>query len=260
MNTAALLSEEIDDELEPGVGAGDPGHDPAEGGDQDSEAEVRIASRFGWVPKDQWRGKPEEHLSAGQFLERYPAQVNGLKDQVRRLGRVVDKVAEDAKRRGREEAQAEFDAAVEAGDKDAAAEASRKITAAEQPSSEIDDWVSKNPWFKANSAARGLACAISEDLSKRGASVSEQLEAAEQEVRARYPELFSTGERTVPTTPTARKPAPATQPGARTQTAQRPAKDSFESLPKPAQAAYAKHFAKQMTKDEYAKTYLAEQQ
>lgn len=148
------------------------------------------AAKFGWAPKEDWRGKPEDWVDAPEFLERAEQRQRSLTDQNKRLKSFNERMTEDARREGRESAERELREATKAGDDDRAVVAAERLAAHSGPSAEVRSWISQNPWFETDPRARRLAMATCEDEASRGASEVQQLQAAREEVERVYPDLF----------------------------------------------------------------------
>ncbi len=156
------------------------------------------AGRLGWTPKDEWEKRGQDVSKwhdYDHFLAATPEYVKKVRKVNKELKTTVDRNAaaaaamiEEERQRSRDEAIREAREAAAAGDADKAAEAVRKATSAPPP--EVDNWLKRNAWFAQEPEARALAQGVTERAYKAGASVSEQLKAAEDSVRKRFPELF----------------------------------------------------------------------
>lgn len=169
----------------------------------DDELIPRIARRFGWRPKEELDRVPNNWLDAKDYLERTPdqltperfeelrAQKRALEERLRRSAQAAADAIEDSRRQARIEAQAEIRAAAEAQDPERAELAAKRL--AEIPSGpppQTVAWIGKNPWFETDPLARDFATSIVNARAKAGASIDDQLDAAESEVRKRFPEHF----------------------------------------------------------------------
>lgn len=174
----------------------------------DDELISRLARRFGWRPKEELDRVPNNWLDAKDYLERTPdqltperfeelrAQKKALEDRLRRSAQAAADAIEDSRRQARIEAQAEIRAAAEAQDPERAEQAAKRL--AEIPSGpppQTVAWIGKNPWFESDPLARDFATSIVNARAKAGASIDDQLEAAESEVRRRFPEHFPAEQR-----------------------------------------------------------------
>lgn len=160
-----------------------------------------LAQKMGWTPKDQFKGDPQAWKSAEQFiLDGNDIQRQQSRD-LREMRSTVDNIAKTsaqilADRIEQEKAQLaeQYSAAVEDGDATKSFEIARKITSLDQrtptqgPSTETQEFVQRNRWFNSDPLATVLAVETCEKL--KHLPVSQQLEAAEKEVRRVYPQLF----------------------------------------------------------------------
>lgn len=174
----------------------------------DDEALKRIAARLGHRPLDVWSqdrdpSKWKDHVS---FLEDAPTKFEELraanKDLLERSKRTAQAAAdaiEEANRRTRLEAKAEIVAAAKESDPERAEKAAERL--AEIPSGpppQTVAWMSKNSWFDSDPKARALAITIMSERHGAKATIDDQLEAAEAEVRKRFPEHFPEARRESP--------------------------------------------------------------
>lgn len=176
---------------------------------------AELASEMGWSPKDKWQGDPEKWKPAAEFIrtghdiqKTLSRELKGVKQEVERFGRVAADITEERVRQRDEHWQNKLAEAVDAGDLDAARQASNeisKLSASKQPAappSEVADWIGKNEWFNKDPLAQFRAKEISDRL--QHLPVSEQLAQVERAIRKEFPEHF----------PAAAKQPPATQTGA----------------------------------------------
>ncbi|MGE5500695.1 MAG: hypothetical protein ACM3W4_02080 [Ignavibacteriales bacterium] len=266
------MAEEAEDILEDEVV--DVGHEEDKGGQQeavdtpeepkpfDPEAVARLA---GWAPKDEWRGDPEEWKDAPTFLVDTVAVNKSLRTRLKdvetttqRITRTADRIIEENRRKAVAEAEARVRQAVEYGDADAAIEATRQLNQVNQPGTQEDpvvaDFMARNTWFGVDDAATAVAHTVANKLAAQGMDNAAQVNAAEAEVRRRFPELF--GEQ-----PEARRQAKAPPPvhsGQRTP-ASAPKQKGVRDLPPEALKA-GQDFERRgrCTLAEYAKTYFEE--
>ena len=151
-----------------------------------------VAKRMGWTPKEEWKRDPAKWVDAPDFLENTPRELELAKDRLRRNAQATEAVIEEERRRSRQQAIDELRAAERAGDTERANAAVERVQATEGPPPQIAAWIRENPWFNDDPAARALAAATTDRLKAR--PIAEQLEAAEQEVRRRFPEHFGQAE------------------------------------------------------------------
>lgn len=251
-----------------------------------SEADVRaevtrqVAKQLGWRPQEEWTRDPAKWVDAEAFIQNTPREIEALKESRKRVAQAADAAIEEARRRGREEAQAKLDQAVEDGDKDAARIAARQVADNSGPHPSTEAWIGRNGWFRADRRAQGLAVSVINELASQGKSIDDQLEAAEAEVRRRYPEHFEAVKPRaaepdeVETRQTRRevplsemRQAPVMAAGTRSGASQ-PKKKGFADIPPSDQALYRKHFAKKFegrgmkaeeAQQSYADNYWANQ-
>lgn len=152
-----------------------------------------VARKAGWVPKEEWSRDPAKHVDARAYLERLPEELETAKDRLRRTAQANETALEDVRRQERARAIEDLRAAERAGDADRANAAAERVANTEGPPPLVQSWVRENPWFNDDPAARAVAAAVTDRLKAR--PIAEQLEAAEQEVRRRFPEHFGQAER-----------------------------------------------------------------
>lgn len=165
-------------------------------GQADESPVQRYAKRFGWKPPEEFDGDPAKCQDAETYLERAADEDARLKEQLResrerlrRQGQVAADLADQAALRAREELAAEIRRKAEAGDTQGVSEATQRLIQA-TPDGRVEAWVTKNPWFRTDPKAEMVARATAEEAKRMGASTEAQLEAAEAEVRKRFPEHF----------------------------------------------------------------------
>ena len=165
-------------------------------GQADESPVQRYAKRFGWKPPEEFDGDPAKCQDAETYLERAADEDARLKEQLResrerlrRQGQVAADLADQAALRAREELAAEIRRKAEAGDTQGVSEATQRLIQA-TPDGRVEAWVTRNPWFRTDPKAEMVARATAEEAKRMGASTEAQLEAAEAEVRKRFPEHF----------------------------------------------------------------------
>lgn len=221
-----------------------------EAGEAGAEATVEsIARELGWRPKDEftlgedrWVDAPAYLRSRGDKLTEARNTAKNARDDARRVAATTERMAERARQEERGRLERELAQHKDAGDTDAAVEAARRLerVSAPQTPPETAAWIAKNPWFDANPEARALAFGVVERKTAAGASMSEQLEAAETEVRKRFPELFDSGQRREE-----RKEPPRTEGGTRVaQPPRQPGPKTQADLPPVAKEAYRVYLSK----------------
>lgn len=227
----------------------------------------QLATEMGWkteedFPGDKSKWKPApEYIRASKDIERtLKDTVRGLKDSVERITASESKRTERALREQAAEIEARHAQAVEDGDQAAAAKAVRDLrdlereTAANNPE---DAFARDNPWYGKDDDATAYAVAISQREASKGASIPQQLKAAADGVRKRFPELFEEAK------PILKAPPAVNAPNSRS--VDRRKGTGFADLPPEVKAAAEKHaklvnnkFGKDVekAKADYAKDYF----
>jgi hypothetical protein len=223
-----------------------------------------LARGSGWSPKEEWRGNPDDWRAPRDFIEygmrRSRESAEELRDLRKSVGTIA-KTAEGLQRRAIEETRREleerFAGAIENKDHEGARAVRDEIAKLERPAPdavpEVGDFMTRNAsWFGANRAATALAQSITADLAAKGVSPAEQLRAAEEAVKADFPQLF--GQSREPAKPSPSVSAPTT----RTAAPSKP--NGFASLPAEAQKAGHDFMKRGMVKtlEDYARVYREE--
>lgn len=213
-----------------------------------------VAAEMGWSPKEKWKGDPDDWRDADEFLRRTPQMVKALKKQMETANRIASDRIEKIRESAMAEAEARIAAAVETGDVDAAAAAvADRDRASQKPDKEVISFAARNDWFNTDQVATQVAIAKAQEIANTGGSVTAQLEAAEKEVRKRFPELFEDEPEAKPT-----KAPPSVQSGAQRSTAPAAREKGWNDLPRHIQGSVTPKFLKSMnlTQAEYAKSYF----
>jgi hypothetical protein len=230
-----------------------------------------VAKRLGWTPKEEWTRDPSKWRDWDTYLDDTPKELDTLKERLRRTSQAAADAIEDERRRARIEAQSEIRAAAEAGDPDRAARAAQQLERTAGPPPQTVAWMSRNEWFNHDEDARMIATAEVNRLAQQGASIEDQLAAAEAKVKKIFPQHFgATAERKEPEAkPDARRaaPIPPQQHGG-TRSAAAPSRSkSFADIPAGDRAQFDKHFrkgfeqrlgSKDAAEQRYAATYWRE--
>jgi hypothetical protein len=213
---------------------------PQEEAPQEPSPVETLAMDLGWRPKDQFRGDPEkwkpaeDFIRAGRDIQRSMSQeLKEVKDTVTRISSTSQTLLEQQ--------LAERDAFWAAKQKEAEEEsdigAYKQATEARQslqgsrdgpPPPEIQSFVQRSPWFgyNGNRLATRVAIEVAEEKARQGRPPNEQAEAAEAEVKKRFPELF----------PAPPKPAPTVAAPTSRSTGSRKGGKTFNDMPPEAQA------------------------
>ena len=154
----------------------------------------KVAKQLGWVDKSEWTRDPEAWEDADKFFEKIPTKLKTLEDEAKRTAQAAAEALEETHRRARAEAEAEMLAAIEAGNKELAQAALKKLNRSDD-AAQVAKWQKNNTWFTSNDpkwlAAIGLAKEISNREAQKGMDTKTQLERAEQAVKRQFPKLFS---------------------------------------------------------------------
>jgi len=221
-----------------------------------------LASEMGWKPLDQWQGDKTKWRPADEYV-RATVNINkslakdqkAMRDQIERMARTSAAVVEQQVIERLAAAEARFADAVESGDVAAAKAATNAIkrieATAPQPASAEDEFAAANPWYGKDDEATAHAVSVSQRLAQQGRSIPEQLEAAAESVRKRFPELFDA--------PPPRKAAPQVN-GVVTRTTGAPREKGVADLPAQARQSGEMFVRKGLVKSmaDYAKSYWAE--
>lgn len=187
------------------------------------------AMRLGWVPKDQFKGDPDKHRSAEEFLDRgvnmLPLLQRDNEKLHRGMSRLEKRLEEQSRtfeefqkfsqqgmereyKRGKAEAEAKLDTAIQNADVAGAQQARRELAAIEearpQPVQErkepdkpkvdpvFQDWMDENPWFNSDQALQGYAGKQYSILEKKypGRAPRELLDETKKLVMDKFPEEF----------------------------------------------------------------------
>lgn len=254
----ALADPNIDPNADPNADAGDAG------GEAQLDPIANLASEMGWVPKEEFRGDPDEWKDAPDFIRAgkdinrsIGKQLRSMQDQLERVTRTSSQIMAD-KLAERDAYWADMQAkAVEDNDQAAVDRiVSKRIELRQQqpadtgPPPETRDFIERNKaWFGVDRLATLRAEEITEKLAKKGIPPAEQLADAERIVRKEFPELFK---------------APAKPPAA-TQTAQSrnattsSRKKGFADMPAESQAL-ARQYQKEhgVKLETFAESYWAD--
>lgn len=242
---------------------------PAPDNDTTQLSEVELlAVDMGWKPKGEFPGdeakwKPAaDYIRASKDIERtLKDTVKGLKDSVERMAASESKRTERALRDQAAEIEARHAQAVEDGDQAAAAKAVRDLRDLERSTADSnpeESFARENPWYGKDDDATAYAVAISQREAAKGATIPQQLKAAAEGVKKRFPELFDDAKPQGKAPPAVNAPA--------TRSVDRRRGTGFSDLPPEVKAAAEKHaklvnskFGKpvEQAKADYAADYYA---
>lgn len=178
--------------------------------DDEPDPYAQLAEKLGHVPKDKFNGPPEKWKTPEQFIldgkeiqSTTARELKELRGTIDRIGQTNAQILADRIAEERARAVALHDRAVEDGDGQAAwkyqqqaEQLNQRLESVVQPQRPnadptVIDWAAKRPWFQSDPLAQQLAVNTAQIYANAGKSVSEQLEAAEREVRRTYPQHFA---------------------------------------------------------------------
>ena len=250
-----------------------------------TDAESR-ARRLGWVAKDEFKGDPDKHRSAEEFLERGETMLPLLKrdndrlhdgmtklerrleDQAKTFAQFAEyatKAEERAYKKAKAELEARRDTAIETADVNAARQAQREIDQLEapvapkpvttEPAPQLDpviqSWISENDWYTKSRPLNAYATEVYGDLEKQypGKNKSELLAETKQKTMERFPDKFGIN-------PKRDEASAVANPGAVTQPRRKSGR-TYDDLPPEAKKAcdkYVKTIPK-YSREQYVKDY-----
>jgi hypothetical protein len=259
----------------------------AEAGDDTvapNEAETK-AKRLGWVPKEEFKGDPDKHRSAEEFLERGEQMLPFLKrdndklhqsmtklerqlaEQAQTFTKFVEfssKAEERAYNKAKADLEAKLDGAIETADvagarqvrkelaeheaaKPAPVEVQKPVVALDPV---IQSWIHENEWFQKDKALNAVAVDIYGELEQEqpGVSKSELLAETKRQVMDKFPKKFGLN-------PNRDNASAVGSPGG--MAPKKKAGKTYEDLPADAKAACTK-FVKTIpgyTREKYVKDY-----
>jgi len=211
----------VDNEPADRVEQGD--HQQPAGDDTESRAKA-----MGWVPKEEFRGPPENWRDASEFVKRGEEDLPIVRERLRAATRKIselesnfnqqvarlEKMSETALKRQRDQLVGAYEnamrQAVETGDTQRYDQLRQDMGQAverhdaqirevaepkpQQPARDpdADAWIQRNSWFNADREMQLVAVARSDALARErpGLSMRENLAEVERYVRSRYPDKF----------------------------------------------------------------------
>lgn len=159
-------------------------------GETEIEVQRRVARKLGWVPQEEWTRDPAKWADADKFLENTPREVENLRERLKRNDAAAELALAAERRLAREEAERKIREAAKSGNPEEAVQAAKGLAAASGPDPRTVAWAARNSWFHSDPAAKALAVAVVNARAASGASHEDQLQAAEDEVKRRFPEHF----------------------------------------------------------------------
>lgn len=244
--------------------------DADQGAPEPNESEVK-ARRLGWVPKEEFRGDPDKHRSAEDFLERgttilpilqkdnerLHSRLNEMETTLRETREASKELLEftsKSEQRAYERAKADIEARIEEGaasaDPTVVRQGMRDLDALNKeqvkPAPKVDakpavagdpiiqDWIGKNEWFTKSPVLGSFATETFGDLerAKPGASKAELLAETERKTREKFPEKFGINPMRDGASSVATPSGQAAQ--------RKPGKKTYDDLPADAKAACTK--------------------
>lgn len=244
------------------------------------------AKSMGWIPKEEFKGDPEKHRSAEDFVERGENYVPILKDRVKKLEtdletalKVTKAELEKVRKQGYEEAKEKYEAkkaelaneeleAVESQDVEKFKEIQTRKESLKEPEPVVEqqvnpvfsDWNKKNAWYGTDTDLTNEADAQFDTLLKiqqakdpnKVVPPESLYSEIEKRVKMLYPEKFENPHRKEP----AEVETGTEQPGEKS--------NSWSDLPPAAKSAYErqrryqKEQGREFTKEQYLAIYNEE--
>lgn len=160
-----------------------------------------LAREMGWSPQDEYRGDPSQWIPPDEFVKRTAKINKAQRDkldrmdvEMRKIGATAERLLKERIAEERRNLEATFEAAVEVGDVRLAKQVQGQIAQierqADQGPNHADRFKAENPWFQSNPEATAYAIAVAGMEAEKGANPDQQLKAAADAVKKRFPELF----------------------------------------------------------------------
>ncbi|MDB5584307.1 MAG: hypothetical protein JWR80_9483 [Bradyrhizobium sp.] len=254
------------------VEAPEPGKEPVQEAEQQEEETAPptiedIAAKAGWSPKDQWRGSEDDWVDATTFVtntvdinKALKRDLKATRESSERAARAAATITERAVENERQSLLQARQEAFDTGDGATFDRASQRLQSLprvqqEVPADSTDsrEFMQRNSsWYGIDPVASQIAYNVCEREARKGADFSTQLQAAETEVRKRFPEMFADAR-------PGKGPAQLEASGSRTAGYSRKGAKGFNDLPPEAKRA-ALEFKKRgrCETDEYARIYWEE--
>lgn len=171
--------------------------------DKQADPIAELATEMGWAPKDKFKGDPEkwrepaDFIRAGGDIQRSTAkELKAMRSTVDTIAKTSANLMNQRIEEERAKLTEQYNAAVEDGDSNRSFKIAQDITKLEtaptnEAPAEARDFAEANSkWFNKDPLATKRAVEVTEAYHKAGASVAEQLAAAERVIRKEYPEHF----------------------------------------------------------------------
>ena len=244
------------------------------------------ARQLGWHPKDEYKGDPERHLSAEEFIKRGEEELPLLRSNLRKIQDDLAKQQKEfqqttaefrewhetsvrqAKQEAYERAKADIEAkklqAVEDGDREAyeaAAQEESKLKAPDpepekkqapqnEPDPAFNDFVKANPWYNEYPELAVEADQIGINLWQSGKyqTTSQVMDQVSKSIQRKYPHYFNNPQRSA---------EPAVNEGGDPGRASKGKAKTYDNLPKAAKEACDRFLRMGMisSKEEYVNGY-----
>jgi len=184
------------------------------------------AQAMGWVPKDRFKGPPEQFVEAETYVRKAETVMplirrenqrleTALKDSQKEVAKLqkavegaiqhISKAEQRAYERAEKEIQARIDTAAEAGDVQAVRDATEELVgltkdakSEAKPEATTDDaadarqaFIDANPWYSTDRVMRAFANDLAAELQASGLTdPAKQLAEVAKQVKAEFPEKF----------------------------------------------------------------------
>lgn len=207
---ADTLTIVVDDEDASDAGdQGDGGTSSADDAPQTNAEAERIAALMGWKPKDSWKGDTAGWRSAEDFLKETPEVLRNMRKKSERLegqfSRIVatlTKVQQGQQKQEDRDLAAQMEAAVDAGDMDAAKKLLEQAKTSRSPDSgkppALVAFEERNAeWFGVDDEATAYVSALDVQFARaaggnQNIDPDQHMRKIEAAVKKRFPELFGT--------------------------------------------------------------------
>jgi hypothetical protein len=246
----------------------------------------RRARNVGWVPKDEFRGDPNKHVSAEEFLQRSDSlmplmrrdndklhkRVNDLegilketRDAQKELLEFTSKAEQRAYDKAKAELQAKAEAAAANADQAGVRQAMHEMDSLTQPFKPtappppkpnadpvIQDWIAREHWYRTSEALKGYAIEEFGEIERNhpGMTVEDMLAETKKRTMERFPEKFGINRNR-------ERPASVATPTGGNGAAPKRNEHGFANLPQAAKDSF-KRWKKQipdLTEEEFASNY-----
>jgi hypothetical protein len=221
-----------------------------------------IAQGMGWAPREQWRGDPAKWKPADEFVattaeinSKLSTRLKGLEDQLSSINRTNAAMMEKALAEQRQKLLTERREAIEYGDVAKVDALDQELQALPTPQPapppEAVSFIERNAsWWEKDQEATAWARNRAGELGQQGIGPARQIAIVERELAQFFPE-YAPQDKPKP------RPAPLTQPGARSAT---PRGKTFADLPKEAQEAALYFEKKGVSREDYIKSFFEGQE